>query len=73
MKLFEPLEFGGLTIPNRIMVLAMVTRFSAEHGHVKYPYTGFSGDRCMPGDWYPAHYDIERADDEGDVQVVDGV
>ena len=27
----------------------------AEHvpGHVPYPYTGFSGDRCMPGDWYP--------------------
>lgn len=27
----------------------------AEHvpGHVPYPYTGYSGDRCMPGDWYP--------------------
>jgi 2,4-dienoyl-CoA reductase-like NADH-dependent reductase (Old Yellow Enzyme family) len=25
-----------------------------EPGHVPYPYTGFSGDRCMPGDWYPA-------------------
>jgi 2,4-dienoyl-CoA reductase-like NADH-dependent reductase (Old Yellow Enzyme family) len=24
-----------------------------EPGHVPYPYTGFSGDRCMPGDWYP--------------------
>ena len=23
-------------------------------GHVPYPYTGYSGDRCMPGDWYPA-------------------
>ncbi len=31
-------------------------------GHVPYPYTGFSGDRCMPGDWYPpvtnAHYAV---------------
>ncbi|WP_096700665.1 NADH:flavin oxidoreductase [Magnetospirillum sp. 15-1] len=28
----------------------------AEHvpGHVPYPYTGYSGDRCMPGAWYPA-------------------
>jgi len=27
----------------------------AEHvpGHVPYPYTGYSGDRCMPGSWYP--------------------
>jgi len=23
-------------------------------GQVHYPYTGYSGDRCMPGDWYPA-------------------
>ena len=23
-------------------------------GRVPYPYTGYSGDRCMPGDWYPA-------------------
>ncbi len=22
-------------------------------GQVLYPYTGYSGDRCMPGDWYP--------------------
>ena len=22
-------------------------------GQVPYPYTGYSGDRCMPGDWYP--------------------
>lgn len=22
-------------------------------GHVLYPYTGYSGDRCMPGNWYP--------------------
>ena len=32
-------------------------------GHVPYPYTGFSGDRCMPGDWYPsvphAHFSAE--------------
>lgn len=27
----------------------------AEHvaGQIVYPYTGYSGDRCMPGDWYP--------------------
>jgi 2,4-dienoyl-CoA reductase-like NADH-dependent reductase (Old Yellow Enzyme family) len=23
-------------------------------GQVVYPYTGHSGDRCMPGDWFPA-------------------
>jgi 2,4-dienoyl-CoA reductase-like NADH-dependent reductase (Old Yellow Enzyme family) len=32
-------------------------------GHVPYPYTGYSGDRCMPGDWYPpvphAHFSAE--------------
>ncbi len=32
-------------------------------GHVPYPYTGYSGDRCMPGDWYPnvphAHFSTE--------------
>jgi 2,4-dienoyl-CoA reductase-like NADH-dependent reductase (Old Yellow Enzyme family) len=22
-------------------------------GEPLYPYTGYSGDRCMPGDWYP--------------------
>jgi 2,4-dienoyl-CoA reductase-like NADH-dependent reductase (Old Yellow Enzyme family) len=22
-------------------------------GQVPYPYTGYSGDRCMPGNWYP--------------------
>ena len=28
----------------------------AEHrpGQPLYPYTGYSGDRCMPGDWYPS-------------------
>jgi 2,4-dienoyl-CoA reductase-like NADH-dependent reductase (Old Yellow Enzyme family) len=27
----------------------------AEHvpGHVFFPYTGYSGDRCMPNEWYP--------------------
>lgn len=24
-----------------------------KEGHPLYPYTGYSGDRCMPGDWYP--------------------
>jgi len=32
-------------------------------GQVPYPYTGYSGDRCMPGDWYPpvlhAHFAAE--------------
>jgi len=32
-------------------------------GQVPYPYTGYSGDRAMPGDWYPpvthAHYAAE--------------
>jgi 2,4-dienoyl-CoA reductase-like NADH-dependent reductase (Old Yellow Enzyme family) len=32
-------------------------------GQVPYPYTGYSGDRCMPGAWYPnvphAHFSAE--------------
>lgn len=24
-----------------------------EPGHILVPYSGYSGDRCMPGDWYP--------------------
>jgi 2,4-dienoyl-CoA reductase-like NADH-dependent reductase (Old Yellow Enzyme family) len=32
-------------------------------GQVLYPYTGYSGDRAMPGDWYPpvphAHFSAE--------------
>lgn len=34
MKLFEPLEIGGMTIPNRIMVPAMVTHLCKEDGIV---------------------------------------
>ena len=34
MKLFEPLNIGGMVISNRIMVPAMVTRLSGEDGHV---------------------------------------
>jgi 2,4-dienoyl-CoA reductase-like NADH-dependent reductase (Old Yellow Enzyme family) len=34
MKLFEPLAINGMTIPNRIMVPAMVTRLSGEDGFV---------------------------------------
>src|SRR5262249_35221960 len=32
-------------------------------GQPLYPYTGYSGDRCMPGDWYPAlpHADLAAA------------
>ncbi|MCC6890958.1 MAG: hypothetical protein IT536_20715 [Hyphomicrobiales bacterium] len=34
MKLFEPLNVGGITIPNRVMVPAMVTRLASEDGFV---------------------------------------
>ncbi len=32
-------------------------------GQPLYPYTGYSGDRCMPGDWYPPlpHADLAAA------------
>ena len=34
-----------------------------KEGEIVYPYTGYSGDRCMPGAWYPrmlhAHYAAE--------------
>ena len=34
MKLFEPLNIGTMTIANRVMVPAMVTRLSGEDGLV---------------------------------------
>ena len=34
MKLFEPLAVGPVTLPNRIVLPAMVTRLSGEDGHV---------------------------------------
>src|ERR1035437_5499662 len=34
MKLFDPLKLGGMTIPNRIMVPAMVTHLCKEDGIV---------------------------------------
>ena len=34
MKLFEPLNAGGMILPNRVMVPAMVTRLSGEDGLV---------------------------------------
>ncbi|HYB10862.1 MAG TPA: NADH:flavin oxidoreductase [Alphaproteobacteria bacterium] len=34
MKLFEPLTINGMTIPNRVLVPAMVTRLSGEDGFV---------------------------------------
>jgi len=34
MKLFEPLEFRGMVIPNRVMVPAMVTHLCKEDGLV---------------------------------------
>ncbi|SLN77428.1 oxidoreductase [Oceanibacterium hippocampi] len=52
----------------------------AEHreGEPLYPYTGYSGDRCMPGDWYPplphahlAHGVKQYLNDKGfDVPVI---
>lgn len=32
-----------------------------KEGHVPYPYTGYSGDRCMPGDWYPPMLHVHLA------------
>ncbi len=34
MKLFEPLAVGPVTLPNRVVLPAMVTRLSGEDGHV---------------------------------------
>src|SRR6266567_4723482 len=34
MKLLEPLRINGMTIPNRVIVPAMVTRLSGEDGYV---------------------------------------
>lgn len=39
MKLFEPLPVGGMTLPNRVVVPAMVTRLSGEDGFVNGPIT----------------------------------
>ena len=37
MKLLEPLQINGMTIPNRVVVPAMVTRLSGEDGYVNEP------------------------------------
>ncbi|HEX2115298.1 MAG TPA: hypothetical protein VHM01_12905 [Alphaproteobacteria bacterium] len=37
MKLLEPLKIGSMTIPNRVLVPAMVTRLSGEDGFVNQP------------------------------------
>lgn len=34
MKLLEPLRVGTMTLPNRVLVPAMVTRLSGEDGYV---------------------------------------
>ena len=34
-KLFEPLAIGSMTLPNRLVLPAMVTRLSGEDGFVK--------------------------------------
>lgn len=31
-------------------------------GKPLYPYTGYSGDRCMPGDWYPDAFNVHLAE-----------
>ena len=31
-------------------------------GHVLYPYSGYSGDRCMPGDWFPQALHVPLAE-----------
>lgn len=31
-------------------------------GHVLYPYSGYSGDRCMPGDWLPRALHVPLAE-----------
>jgi hypothetical protein len=37
----------------------------AEHvpGQVLFPYSGYSGDRCMPGDWFPRALHVGLADE----------
>jgi hypothetical protein len=32
-------------------------------GEILYPYTGYSGDRCMPGAWYPSMTHVKLAAD----------
>ncbi|MDP6426852.1 MAG: NADH:flavin oxidoreductase [Rhodospirillales bacterium] len=32
-----------------------------KEGEIVYPYTGYSGDRCMAGDWYPAMLHVAYA------------
>lgn len=39
MKLFSPLALDGITLPNRLVVPAMVTRLSGEDGFVNQPIT----------------------------------
>ncbi|MBE7493182.1 MAG: NADH:flavin oxidoreductase [Planctomycetes bacterium] len=39
MKLFSPLRANGMTLPNRLVVPAMVTRLSGEDGFVNGPIT----------------------------------
>ena len=39
MKLFEPLDAGGIKLANRVMVPAMVTRLSGEDGFVNKDIT----------------------------------
>ncbi len=40
MRLLEPLSINGLTLPNRVVVPAMVTRLSGEDGFVNEAVRG---------------------------------
>ena len=49
MDLFDPLQLNGITLPNRVLVPAMVTRLSGEDGMVnediiaRYPASEAAG------------------------------
>lgn len=36
-RLFDPIQVGGMTVPNRIVLTAMVTRLSSDDGYVNQP------------------------------------
>ncbi|MDA1098897.1 MAG: NADH:flavin oxidoreductase [Proteobacteria bacterium] len=61
---------GGYTLPEAQQIALRMAQLGVDYislsvggkfedaeqrpGEPLYPYTGYSGDRCMPGDWYPA-------------------
>ena len=60
---------GGYTVEDAKLIALRMAQMGADYislsvggkfedavhrdGQPLYPYTGYSGDRCMPGDWYP--------------------